>query len=72
MGDMGDYWREHKEYKRELRTFWHECPDCKVAFGTASLVAPGRRCKHHKWLAPGNVGDDKAALKELWRKARGE
>jgi len=58
MGDVGDYWREHKEFKKRLRSHWHECPSCAVAFGTGTLVAPGRKCRNCDWKAPGVPGED--------------
>lgn len=58
MGDVGDYWREHKEFKQRLRSYWHECPSCAVEFGTGTKVAPGRKCRNCDWKAPGTPGED--------------
>lgn len=58
MGDIGEYWREHREWKQARRRHWHECPTCRVSFGTGTSVAPGRTCRHCGWLAPGEIGED--------------
>ena len=58
MGDVGDYWREHKEYKRKERSRWHECPHCAVAFGgNGTLTPPGQKCRNCDWVAPSAEGN---------------
>tara|TARA_R100000544_G_scaffold34719_3_gene21654 strand:+ start:23353 stop:23715 length:363 start_codon:yes stop_codon:yes gene_type:complete len=63
MGDLGDYWREHREYKRALRMFWPECPTCAVTYGTGTKTPPGEACHNCGWIAPGERGSDKARAK---------
>lgn len=67
MSDMGDFWRDVSAGKQARRQYWHECPGCKVRFGTGTKVAPGCRCKHCRWLAPGNRGDDARAVEAAKR-----
>jgi len=61
---MGDHYKDVKEYKASIRKYWNECPKCKKRFGTATLVAPGKRCRHDNWLSPGNIGDDVKSIEE--------
>lgn len=63
-GDVGDYWNEAREDRRAIRRHWHECPDCAVSFGTGTLVAPGEKCRHDGWQAPGQKGDDRRAARQ--------
>lgn len=59
MGDVGDYWREHKQYKRSIRSHWVECWTCAERFGgNGTKVPPGTNCRNCGWLAPGKLGDD--------------
>ena len=58
MGDMGDYWRGHREYKRTVRSFWHECPHCAGMYGTGTKTPPGEACRNCGWIAPGERGSD--------------
>lgn len=59
MGDMGDYWREARDYRRAARSQWHECPSAGCQFGGNPVkVAPGGRCRHCGWIAPGQRGED--------------
>lgn len=57
VGDVGDYWRENREFKRKMRSFWYECPNCDFG-GNPPKVAPGFKCHHCGWQAPGKQGDD--------------
>jgi hypothetical protein len=57
MGDMGDYWRDVRDWKRNVRRSWHECPNCDFG-GNPPKVAPGCTCRHCGWEAPGERGDD--------------
>lgn len=59
MGDVGDYWREQRNYKRAVRSFWHECPHCAGVYGTGTKVPPGTACRNCGWVAPGEKGSDK-------------
>lgn len=48
MGDVGDYWREEKEYRRQLRDrLGVECPKCKEVRPKAhpSILLPQQKCK---------------------------
>lgn len=55
---MGDDFREHREWRRAVRNYWEECPNCAISFGTGTKVAPGDTCRHCGWLAPGKRGSD--------------
>lgn len=59
MGDIGDYWNEHKAFKRAARSQWVECssPGCQFG-GNPVKVPPGAKCRHCGVLAPGCVGED--------------
>ena len=59
MGDMGDMWREQREFKRSMRRVWTECssPGCQFG-GNPVKVAPGETCRHCGVRAPGSVGED--------------
>lgn len=48
MGDVGDYWREDKEYNREMRLrLGKPCPKCAEVRPKAhpSILLPGQRCR---------------------------
>lgn len=48
MGDMGDYYNDLKDYKREQRQkYGVKCPQCTIARpkADASILLPGQRCK---------------------------
>lgn len=48
MGDVGDYWNEAREERRELRaTLGVNCPMCNVKQPkrTPSILLPGQRCR---------------------------
>ena len=68
MGDVGDYWNEHRDFKRAARRYWHECPSASCQFGGNPVkVPPGGKCRHCGWKAPGERGSDKAnAEHDLW------
>jgi len=59
MGDVGDYWNEHREFKRAARSTWHECtsPGCQFG-GNPVKVTPGDKCRHCGVRAPGQRGSD--------------
>jgi hypothetical protein len=59
MGDIGDYWSEAREYRRDARSMWIECssPGCQFG-GNPVKVAPGRKCHHCGEIAPGERGSD--------------
>lgn len=59
MGDVGDYWNEHKEFMRAARSMWVEClsPSCQFG-GNPVKVAPGYTCRHCGVRAPGKRGSD--------------
>jgi hypothetical protein len=47
MGDVGDTFRAHKEYMRDLkREHGIDCPGCKKRFPKAhpKILLPGQRC----------------------------
>lgn len=58
MSSYGDFCREQRKARQRVRMFWHECPTCKVSFGTGTSVAPGGKCRNCGWAAPGKPGDD--------------
>lgn len=58
MGDVGEYWREHREQQQARRRYWHECPTCRHRYGTGTKVAPGHRCRNCGWRVPGQAGSD--------------
>ena len=65
MGDMGDYFRDLKEYRKERRAkFGMECPQCKIARPKAhpSILLPGQRCKVDGYRDP--RPDDRAAWED--------
>ncbi len=48
MGDVGDYWRDAKDYKKERRRLLgRDCPMCKQKRpkAHASILLPGQKCK---------------------------
>jgi hypothetical protein len=61
MGDVGDYWRDARAYRRSVRAHWHECPTCAQMYGTGTKVPPGCECHNCGWLAPGEVTKSKSA-----------
>ena len=67
MGDLSDYWREAREYKRDLRSNWHECPHCAERYGTGTLTPPGCNCRNCGWEAPGVRGSDRKAARRAER-----
>lgn len=60
MGDVGDYWNEHREFKRAARSLWVECssPGCQFG-GSPVKVPPGEPCRHCGVVAPGVRGSDR-------------
>jgi len=60
MGDVGEYWRDAREYRRARRVHWHEClsPGCQFG-GNPVKVPPGEPCRHCGVVAPGARGEDK-------------
>lgn len=72
MSDMGDDFRAMREFKRDARQLWVECPSPGCDFGGNPVkVAPGSKCRHCGWMAPGERGSDVALArqkeKERWR-----
>jgi len=60
MGDVGDYWRDAKDEKKELRRrFGVECPKCKEVRPKAhpSILLPQQRCKVDGYRDPRPYGD---------------
>lgn len=47
MGDAGDYWNDHREYKRRKRREMEKCLGCQ------RLVFPGEKCMDCETVAPG-------------------
>lgn len=48
MGDMGDYWNDVNEArKEERRRLGVECPECKIhrPKTNATILMPGQRCR---------------------------
>lgn len=73
MGDEGEYWRAHREYVREQRRNWVECPICAEAFGGhGTKTPPGKKCYNCGWQAPNVDGSfpAKPAKKKYRRKRR--
>jgi len=66
MGDVGDYWNEHRDFKRAARSMWHECtsPGCQFG-GNPVKVAPGSKCRHCGVRAPGQRGSDVLHAREI-------
>lgn len=65
MSDYGDFCREQRQYKQDLRLKWIECPHCRIEFGTGTKVAPGTLClRHPEWRAPGERGSDRRFARE--------
>lgn len=59
MGDIGDYWNEHRAFKRATRSQWIEysSPGCQFG-GNPVKVAPGETCRHCGVVASGQRGSD--------------
>jgi len=55
---FGDDMREHRQWMQARKKYWHECPDCKVSFGTGTSTPPGGTCRNCGWAAPGERGSD--------------
>ena len=65
MGDLGDYWRDARAFRRAARTQWAECPSAGCQFGGNPVkVAPGENCRHCGWTAPGARGSDVAHARQ--------
>lgn len=48
MGDVGDYWNDHRDYKRDVRAkLGVECPECQRLRPrtNASILLPGQKCR---------------------------
>ena len=59
MGDVGDYWNDHREYKREQRKkHGVPCPQCPLWRPKAqpSILLPGQRCKVDGYVDPRKEG----------------
>lgn len=55
MSDMGEYWRDVKDARRELRReLGVPCPQCAVARprAAASILLPGQRCRVDGYVDP--------------------
>ena len=55
MGNVGDYWRESKDAKKELRArHGIECPKCKEVRPGAhpSILLPQQRCRVDGYIDP--------------------
>lgn len=55
MGDMGDYFNDMKQHRREQRAkHGIECEDCIRLLPKAnpSILMPGQKCKMHNFRAP--------------------
>lgn len=62
MGDVGEYWNDHREHLRDLRDrLGVECPQCKVKRPktNASILLPGQRCKVDGYRDPRQREDRK-------------
>lgn len=69
MGDVGDYWNEARAFKRDARRLWLECPSPGCQFGGNPVkVAPGDKCRHCGWRAPGARGSDSRYARAQERK----
>lgn len=69
MGDMGDYYRDVKEWKKERRKkLGIPCPDCQRLLPKAhpSILLPGQKCKMHPFRAPNpSPGDEPGNRKDM-------
>lgn len=64
MSDMVEMYREQREFTRDRRAHWHECPSEGCQFGGNPVkVAPAGKCRHCGWIAPGERGSDIAAAR---------
>jgi hypothetical protein len=64
MGDIGDYWNDARDYRRELRSrLGVSCPRCKEVRpkACASILLPGQRCKVDGYRDPRPRHDAKGA-----------
>lgn len=52
MSELGDSFRDYREYRRKMRATWVECPTCAQRYGTGTKVPPGRKCRNCGWKAP--------------------
>lgn len=55
MGDMGDMFREHREYIKDRKEkFGIDCPGCKIKEPKRipTRLLPGQRCKVCGFVAP--------------------
>lgn len=60
MGDMGDFYNDLREIRRDRRErLGIECPQCKVVRPKAhpSILLPGQRCKVDGYRDPRNRED---------------
>lgn len=52
MGDVGDYWREAKEERRDLRRrLGVDCPNCPPN-RSPTILMPGQRCRVDGYVDP--------------------
>jgi len=62
IGDVGDYWNDAKEHKRELRSrLGVECPKCKTVRPKAhpSILLPQQQCKVDGYIDPRPIEKEK-------------
>jgi len=57
MGDVGDYWRDHREHKKQQRRQMVECQgSCAGHWSRPNpnppKVFPGQKCHRCGWQAP--------------------
>ncbi len=63
MGDVGEYFRDWKEHKKEKRKrLGVECPQCKIARPrtNASILLPGQRCRVDGYRDPRPRDEEKS------------
>lgn len=61
MGDVGDYWRDAKDYKKMMREkHGVQCPKCKEKRPKASpsILLPQQRCKVDGYRDPRPIQKD--------------
>lgn len=53
MGDLDDDFRAMRDYRRQVRATWVECPECRIAYGgNGTKNPPGVRCRNCGWVDP--------------------
>ena len=64
MSELAEHWRDARAFKRDMRSQWHDCPNC-IYGGNARKIAPGCKCHECGWRAPGRAGEDIERAREI-------